>query len=154
MEIVVAVVLVFYPWFRLHKVFSVFILMLHTRSSQGYFQLSTCGPSNAINIHFLMCPLCVATYGKWDVINLNLLICLLFMLQHLEDMMLSLKCNINNSEVQSSKSRSSSFWCSFILMHKYYMILTSIHHSDVVISKSLLSRLWSIIRVSFWCSHS
>ena len=90
-KVIVVVVLVFCPWFKLHKVFSVFILMLHTRSSQGHSQLSTYVFSNAVNIHFLMCFLCVATYEKWDVINFSLLMCPLYVWQHMKDMMLSLR---------------------------------------------------------------
>ena len=49
---VIVVVLVFCPWLRLHKVSSIFILMLHTKSSQGYSYISSCVSSNAVSIHF------------------------------------------------------------------------------------------------------
>lgn len=59
MVIVVVVMLMFCPWFELHKVSPVFILLLHTRSSKGNSQLPTCVTSNLTSIHFLMCPQCV-----------------------------------------------------------------------------------------------
>ena len=46
--------LVFCPLFRLHEVSLVFVLMLHTRSSQGHSQFSNCASTNAASIHFPM----------------------------------------------------------------------------------------------------
>ena len=77
--VVVIVVLVFYLWFKLHKVSSVFILMLHTRSSQENSQLSTCEYSNAISIDFLMCPPCVWHHMESEMLSTTIFWCALCM---------------------------------------------------------------------------